>query len=72
MSTDAFILNGHAYSWWALCDLRRQQLEARKANQPCQLALFELKEDRRPESERTAAARFREPTLLGLMQSSAD
>jgi hypothetical protein len=69
MSTDAFMLNGHAYNWRELCELRRQQLEARKANHPRQLALFELKEDWRPEAERTPAGRYAEPTLLGLMVS---
>jgi hypothetical protein len=32
-----------------------------------QLALFELKDDCRPQAERTAAGRFREPTLFALM-----
>jgi hypothetical protein len=61
------MLNGHAYSWRELCELRRRQLEARKVNQPCQLALFDLKEDCRPEAERTAAGRYQEPTLFGQM-----
>jgi hypothetical protein len=30
-------------------------------------ALFELKDDCRPEAERTEAGRYREPTFLGLM-----
>lgn len=72
VSADAFMLNGHAYSWRELCELRRRQLEARRAGQPCQLALFELKEDCRPEAERTAAGRYREPTLLGFMRGGAD
>jgi hypothetical protein len=29
--------------------------------------LFELKEDHRPAAERTAAGRYQEPTLPGLM-----
>jgi hypothetical protein len=45
--------------------LRRQQLEAWKIAQPSQPALFELKTDCRPEAERTAAGRYREPTLFG-------
>ena len=65
---DTIIVDGHAYSWQALCELRRQQLETWRAAQAPQLALFELREDRRPESERTAAGRYREPTLLGLMK----
>jgi len=46
-----------------LIELRRQQLEAWRADQCRQLALFELKNDRRPEAERTAAGRYREPTF---------
>jgi hypothetical protein len=61
---DTLILDGHAYSWQQLCELRRQQLEAWKAAQPKQPALFELKDDRRPAAERTAAGRYREPTLF--------
>jgi hypothetical protein len=64
MSTDALILRGDAYSWREPCELRRRQLEARKAKQPCQLALFELKDDCRPEAERSAAGRYREPSLF--------
>jgi hypothetical protein len=64
MNTDVFILDGHAYSWRKLCELRRVQLEAiRKAN-GAQPALFELYEDHRPPAERTAGARYSEPGLL--------
>jgi hypothetical protein len=61
---DTLIVDGHALSWQRLCELRRQQLEAWKAAQPTQPALFELKDDCRPEAERTAAGRYREPTLF--------
>ena len=64
---DIILIGGHAYRWQELCELRRQQLEAWKAEQCRQLTLFELKDDCRPEVERTAAGRYREPTLLGLM-----
>jgi hypothetical protein len=64
---DTILIGGHAYSWQEVCELRRRQLEAWKAAQPRQLALFELKDDSRPPSERTAAGRYAEPTLLGLM-----
>jgi hypothetical protein len=50
-------------------DLRRQQLEASKAEQAKQLALFELKDDCRPEAERTAAGRYLEPTFLLTVRS---
>lgn len=61
------IVDGHAFRWERLVELRRAQLEAWRAEQARQLILFELKEDCRPEAERTAAGRYREPTLLGLM-----
>jgi hypothetical protein len=64
---DTLILDGHAYRWQQLCELRRAQLEAWHAAQPRQLALFELREDCRPPAERTAARRYREPTLFPLM-----
>jgi hypothetical protein len=64
---DILIVDGHAFSWHRLIELRRQQLEAWKTAEWRQAALFELKEDCRPEAERTAAGRYREPTLLGLM-----
>jgi hypothetical protein len=47
--------------------LRQQQLAAARKAQGSQLALFEMKEDCRPAAERTAAGRFTEPTLLGLL-----
>jgi hypothetical protein len=64
---DILIVDGRALSWPRLIELRRAQLEAWRAEQCRQLALFELKDDCRPEAERTAAGRYREPSLLGLM-----
>jgi hypothetical protein len=64
---DILIVHGHAFSWQRLLELRRQQLEAWHAEQRRQLTLFELEEDCRPEAERTAAGRYLEPILLGLM-----
>ncbi len=69
---DIILIGGHAYRWQELCELRRQQLEASQAAQPRQLALFELKDDCRPASERTAAERYQEPTLFSLISESAD
>jgi hypothetical protein len=63
---DTLIVDGHAFSWQRLLELRRQQLEAWSAEQARQLALFELKDDCRPEAERTAAGRYREPTFFAL------
>jgi hypothetical protein len=61
---DTIIVDGHAYSWQRLCELRRQQLEAWRLSQPEQPAFFALKADCRPQPERTAARRYREPTLF--------
>jgi hypothetical protein len=61
---DILIVDGHAFSWRRLIELRRQQLEAWRAEQARQLALFELKDDSRPMASRTAAGRYREPTLF--------
>jgi hypothetical protein len=65
---DTLIIDGRAYSWQALCELRRQQLEACRAAQPRQLALFEPKNDTRPVAERTATGRYEQPSLLGYMR----
>ena len=59
-------MDGHAFSWQRLAELRRQQLEAWKAARPEQPALFALKDDCRPAAERSAAGRYREPSLLDL------
>jgi hypothetical protein len=61
---DILIVDGHAFSWQRLCELRREQLEAWKKSEARQPALFELKTDCRPRSERTAAGRYQEPSLL--------
>lgn len=60
---DILIVDGHAFSWHRILELRRQQLEAWKNEQCRQLALFELKDDCRPAVERNAAGRYREPTF---------
>jgi hypothetical protein len=64
---DILIVDGHAFRWQRLLELRRRQLEAWQAEYERQLTLFELKEDCRPEAERTAASSYREPTLLTRM-----
>ena len=64
---DIIVIDGRAYEWRQLCELRRAQLEARRAAQGRQLALFALREDCRPAAERTAAGKFTEPSLLGLI-----
>jgi hypothetical protein len=69
---DIVHIGDHAHRWQDLCELRRQQLEAWQAAQPRQLALFELKDDCRPASERTAAGRYEEPTLFARMARGGD
>jgi hypothetical protein len=64
---DTIVIDGRGYSWQQLCELRRQQLEAWRAEQARQLALFELRDDCRPQAERTAAGRYQEPTLFSLI-----
>jgi hypothetical protein len=64
---DTLIVDGHAFNWQRLCELRRQQLEEWKAAQPSQPALFELKNDCRPAAERTASGRYQEPKLFAKM-----
>jgi hypothetical protein len=65
---DTIIIDGSAYSWKRLLELRREQIEAWKAAQPRQPALFELKDDSRPAAERIAAGRYLEPTLLTFLR----
>lgn len=51
---------GRRYAWRELVELRRAQA-TQKAEQP---ALFDLREDRRPPGERTAAERYSAPSLF--------
>jgi len=62
------IIEGRAYRWRDILELRRQQIAAWKAARPDQPALFALVEDCRPEPDRTAAGRFLEPSLLERMR----
>lgn len=64
MGVDAFILHGHAYSWRRLCEMRREQLEALRKARGTQPALFTLREDCRPATEKTGAGRYTEPSLF--------
>jgi hypothetical protein len=66
------LIGGHAYSWRQICELRRQQLEAWKAAEARQLALFDLKDDCRPATERTAAGRYQQPSLLDSMRGGRE
>jgi hypothetical protein len=62
--SDILIIDGHAFSWQRLLELRREQLKAWHAEQCRQPTLFDLRHDSRPEAERTASGRYREPTLF--------
>ena len=63
MSNPKFIeIDGKRLLWRDVLQLRREQKQAcANAVQP---ALFELHEDRRPPSDRTAAGRYLEPSLF--------
>jgi hypothetical protein len=65
---DTLVVDGHGFNWQRLCELRREQLEAWRAVQAQQLALFEMQEDWRPKRERTASGRYEEPSLLSLIE----
>jgi hypothetical protein len=55
-------IDGKRHLWRDVLQRRREQLLAcAKAEQP---VLFELKEDHRPEADRTAAGRYLEPSLF--------
>jgi hypothetical protein len=65
---DILIVDGHAFSWQRLCELRREQLEAWRLSQMRQPTLFALEVDCRPATEPTAAGRYLEPTLFALTE----
>jgi hypothetical protein len=54
-------IDGKKYLWRDLLKLRSEQ---RKAARRAQAVLFELKDDQRPKSQRTASSRFEEPSLF--------
>jgi hypothetical protein len=68
MKEQRFIeVDGKRLLWRDLVEKRREQLRAAaKATQP---ALFELRDDSRPVSERTAARRYLEPSLFTLLDA---
>jgi hypothetical protein len=63
MSGPRFIdIDGKRYLWRDVLQLRREQKQAyARAQQP---PLFELRVDHRPAAERSAADRYREPSLF--------
>jgi hypothetical protein len=57
-------IDGKRHLWRYMLELRREQKKAHaRAQQP---TLFELKDDRRPEADRTASGRYREPSPFGV------
>ena len=65
MSRPQFIeIGGKRFAWREVLRLRREQIESfSKAEQP---ALFALRDDRRPPTDRTAAGRYLEPSLFSV------
>jgi hypothetical protein len=61
---DTLVVDGHGFSWKRLVLLRKQQIEAFRAAEARQLALFALYEDHRPAADRSSATRYAEPSLL--------
>jgi len=63
MASPKFIeIDGKRFVWRDLLQRRREQLMA--ATRTEQPVLFELKDDRRPIPERSAAGRYSEPSLF--------
>ena len=54
-------IDGKRYAWRDILLLRREQRGRERVPQP---TLFELKDDARPVSQKTAAGRYAEPTLF--------
>ena len=55
-------IDGKRYAWKDILRVRREQAKAdREATQP---TLFELRDDSRPASQRTASGRHEQPTLF--------
>ena len=61
MALAFIVIDGKRYAWRDLLKLRREQ---RKAARQTQLTLFELKDDRRPATQRTVDGRYTEPMLF--------
>jgi hypothetical protein len=61
MAMPFIVIDGKRYAWKEILKLRREQWKAARQRQ---LTLFELKDDSRPASQRTAEGRFAEPTLF--------
>ena len=55
------VIGGVRYEWKEIRRLRREQVSATRKQQ---LVLFEMKDDCRPPSQKTADGRFSEPPLF--------
>jgi hypothetical protein len=55
-------IDGKRHLWRDIVKLRQEQREA--ARRAEQAPLFELRDDSRPQTERTAAGRYSEPSLF--------
>jgi len=65
MNPRFIVIDGKTHVWRELVKMRREQLQAQARQR--QLALFEVKNDSRPEPQRTASGRYRQPSLLALL-----
>jgi hypothetical protein len=71
MALPKFIdIDGKRIAWRDVLQRRREQIEA--CAEPEQPALFELREDHRPASDRTAAGRYLEPSLFTLLDGRVE
>ena len=61
------VIDGKRYAWRDLLEKRREQ----RIPEPIQPALFDLKDDTRPEGERSAAGRYLEPSLFTLLDDAS-
>lgn len=55
------VIDGKPHAWRDILKLRRDQQRQARVAQP---ALFELRDDTRPPSEKTTAGRYCEPSLF--------
>ncbi len=70
MSAPRFIeIGGKLFLWREIVRLRQEQCRAAAEAEPVQPPLFDLREDFRPAAERTAAARYLEPSLFSLLDA---
>ncbi len=61
-------IDGKRYLWRDILELRRKQKKANASAQ--QPALFQLKHDCRPTTDRTSAGRYLEPSLFDTGRAS--